>query len=126
MALQGTLAEFGIDEVLRMLAAGGKKGRLRVTGPSRTGSVWVAGGELTASSIGPTSPGPDHEEVLFQLLRLGEGEFLFHADEEPSSRERSLGVEDALSAASERLTEWREIELVLPSMEHWATGRKKT
>ena len=48
MALQGTLDTFALPDVLRLLAATKKSGRLRITGGHGTGSVWVAGGEVVA------------------------------------------------------------------------------
>ena len=42
VALQGTLDTFALPDVLRLLAATKKTGRLRITGGRGTGSVWVS------------------------------------------------------------------------------------
>ena len=46
MALQGTLDTFALPDVLRLLAATKKTGRLRITGGRGTGSVWATAGEI--------------------------------------------------------------------------------
>ena len=48
VALQGTLDTFALPDVLRLLAATKKTGRLRITGGRGTGSVWVNAGEVEA------------------------------------------------------------------------------
>ncbi len=119
MALQGTLSDFGIDEVLRLLDHGKKRGRLRVTSPAGSGNVWVDDGSVLASASNADEAGGDHTEVVFQLMRLEEGEFNFHADDTPSSSSATEAVADVLSAASARLVEWKQLSQVLPSVDHW-------
>ncbi len=119
MALQGTLSDFGIDDVLRLLEHGKKRGRLRVTGAAGSGNVWVDDGSVVASASGADEAGGDHTEVVFQLMRLEQGEFNFHSDDTPSSSPNVESIADVLSASSARLTEWKQLSEVLPSVEHW-------
>ena len=119
MALQGTLSDFGIDEVLRLLEHGKKRGRLRVTGPAGSGNVWVDDGTVLASASGADEAGGDHTEVVFQLMRLEEGEFNFHSDDTPSTSPSVESINDVLNASAARLTEWKQLSEVLPSVEHW-------
>lgn len=119
MALQGTLSDFGIDEVLRLLEHGKKRGRLRVTAPAGSGNVWVDDGTVLASASGADEPAGDHTEVVFQLMRLEEGEFNFHTDDAPSSSSTTESIADVLTASAARLAEWKQLSEVLPSVEHW-------
>lgn len=120
MALQGTIETFALPDVMRLLASTKKSGRLRLTGSRGEGSVWVADGQIVA---GDTS-GPHAEgaiDVLFELLRYPDGDFVFDADELPDHLDRPLDVEPALGDAEARLAEWREIESVVPSLDSWVT-----
>ncbi|MEM9714054.1 MAG: DUF4388 domain-containing protein [Actinomycetota bacterium] len=119
MALQGTLSDFGIDEVLRLLEHGKKRGRLRVTGPAGSGNVWVDDGTVIASANSADEPGGDHTEVVFQLMRLEDGEFNFHADDAPSTSPATESIAEVISASTGRLAEWKQLSEVLPSVEHW-------
>lgn len=119
MALQGTLEDFGLDEVLAMLGAGGKAGRLRVSGPAGTGSIWVDAGRVVGTALGGDDVGADHAETLFHLLRLNDGEFAFLPGERPGVEVDDMAVPDVLALSSERIDEWNEIEQFLPSLEHW-------
>lgn len=121
MALQGTLSDFGLDEVLRMLELGKKLGRLRVTGGpgETTGNLWVDDGRIVGSALAAEPASGDHVEALFQLLRLDQGEFHFHGDESVTVAEGPEAISEVLEAATARLAEWRELAKVLPSQEHW-------
>lgn len=121
MALQGTLSDFSIDEVLRMLDLGKKQGRLRVTGGpgGTTGNIWVDSGRVLGSALGADAAGDDHTEVAFQLMRLEAGEFHFHADESVDTATLAEDIDEVLEAASARLAEWRELAEVLPALDQW-------
>ena len=59
MSLQGTIETFAIADVLRLLAATNKSGRLQVQGVSRAGTVWVDSGKVLAAE----SPNTPHERA---------------------------------------------------------------
>jgi hypothetical protein len=119
VALQGTLDTFALPDVLRLLASTKKSGRLRVSGNRGTGSVWVDSGGVVASEAtglrGPSSP----VDVLFELLRYGDGSFTFEAGTAAASPSAPTDVEPLLVDAERQLLEWREIEAVVPSMDAW-------
>lgn len=118
MALQGNIETFALPDVLRLLASTSKTGRLRLEGTRGEGSVWVLAGSLVAgSSTGTGEAGPT--EVLFELLRFPDGDFVFDQDEEHASPNEPVDVEAALTEAEEMLAEWRELESVVPSMDAW-------
>ena len=50
MALQGTLEAFGVPDVLQLLAATRKTGRLGIEGDGGRGEVWLRDGLATAAS----------------------------------------------------------------------------
>jgi hypothetical protein len=115
MALQGTLDTFELPDVLRLLSSTKKTGRLRLQTDRGDGNVWVDEG-LVVGVASPSSSDGEMSEALFDLLRSREGSFVFQAGELAPAPGLPTDVEPLLVAAEERLTEWREIEKVVPSM----------
>jgi hypothetical protein len=120
VALQGSIETFALPDVVRLLASTKKTGRLRLSGSRGSGSLWVADGQVVAGEAG-TPPSDGAADVLFEMLRFADGEFVFDADELPERLAPPQDVEPLLAAAEERLSEWREIEAVVPSLQSWVT-----
>ena len=124
MALQGTLDTFALPDVLRLLAATKKTGRLRITGGRGTGSVWVSSGEVEAIEATHAPHATDAVDALFELLRFEEGAFTFDAEAAHDDPGPPTDVELLLAHSEALLAEWREIEAVVPSMDAWVTLRR--
>jgi hypothetical protein len=110
VALQGTLDTFALPDVLRLLAATKKTGRLRISGSRGNGSVWVDAGGVVGSEASGAPHAFTAVEVVFELLRFTEGSFSFDADERHVDPDVSADVEPLLD-------EWRAIESVVPSLD---------
>ena len=120
MALSGTLDTFALPDVLRLLANTAKTGRLRISGPRGSGSVWVDGGEVVATELTTVnSLEPTDVEVIFGLLRFEAGSFTFENDATAPNADSGSAMEPLLGAAENMLIEWRSIEEVVPSLEVW-------
>lgn len=113
MSLQGTLDTFGLPDVLALLSSTKKKGELRVSGPGFRGSVWMDEGKLVGAEV-PRCP--TLVDAVFELLRLPEGEFAFEAGSPNRGPISAQAVGDVLSDAEERLIEWRDIAIHIPSV----------
>jgi hypothetical protein len=124
VALQGTLDTFALADVLRLLAATKKTGRLRVSGDRGSGSVWVADGDVVATELSISGQHADGPAItLYQLLRFSHGSFTFETGANPVNASSPLAVEPLLAEAELLLAEWRAIEAVVPSLEAWITLR---
>lgn len=125
MALQGTLDTFALPDVLRLLAATKKTGRLRLTGPRGSGVVSVIDGTIGVIDAPAAPHATETVDALFELLRFEQGSFTFDADAEPElGGSAGSDVEALLDGAEALLVEWREIESVVPSMDAWVTLRR--
>ena len=125
MALQGTLDTFALPDVLRLLAATKKTGRLRLTGQRGTGVVSVIDGSIGVIDAPAAPYATEAIDALFELLRFEQGSFTFDAEAEPDMDGSSGNdVEELLSGAEALLEEWHEIESVVPSMDAWVTLRR--
>jgi hypothetical protein len=121
VALQGTLDTFALADVLRLLATTAKTGRLRVDGDRGEGSVWLRDGTVMAASAERAIDDAPSEEVVFELLRFEEGSFSFEIDELSPNGEQPEDVEVLLRDANALLSEWKELEQVVPSLDHQVT-----
>ncbi|MDQ1445586.1 MAG: hypothetical protein QOI20_2050 [Acidimicrobiaceae bacterium] len=115
MSLHGTLETFALPDVMALLAATKKTGELRVVGGRLDGRVHLDDGRVVAASVGRADSFVD---AVFELLRLTSGKFSFDAEKRPDEPTDPVDIEPLLLEAQARLTEWRAIEAVVPSMDH--------
>lgn len=121
MSLQGTLDTFALQDVLLLLASTSKTGHLRVRGPRGTGGIWVVDGKVVAAAAESAGPSPTAVDVVFDLLRLNEGAFVFDTGATSLDPGEPTEVGPIIEQAEELLEEWREIEAVVPSLSHWVS-----
>jgi hypothetical protein len=115
VSLHGTLETFALPDVMALLAATKKTGELRVVGGRIDGRVYLDGGRVVSTDVGRSDSFVD---AVFELLRLTSGKFSFDADAPAGASGEPVDVEPLLLEAGARLAEWRDIEAVVPSMDH--------
>lgn len=123
MSLQGSIETFAIADVLRLLAATSKSGRLHVQGPARAGTVWVDSARVLAAESPSTPHVGGAVDIIFQLLRFERGSFRFELDKYPPNPGDPLDIELALGEAESMLQEWRELEQQIPGGDAWVQLR---
>jgi hypothetical protein len=121
MALQGTLDSFSLPDVMRLLATTGKTGRLHVDGDRGQGDVWLQDGTVVAATADRALDDAPIDEAVFEILRFNTGSFAFTADEQSPDGKEPSDVEGVLTRAGALLDEWRELEAVVPSLDHRVT-----
>jgi hypothetical protein len=116
VALQGTLDTFALPDVLRLLASTKKSGRLLVQGDRGSGSLWLHDGGVVngEASMAATDTSTD---VLFELLRLDDGSFLFDPDDLAASPTDPTEVEGLITDSQQLFDEWRELAQTIPSLD---------
>jgi hypothetical protein len=100
------------------LATTGKTGCLHVDGDRGRGRVWIDGGAVVAATADRALGEPSIDEVVFEMLRFGRGSFSFAIDEPAPHEAEPTEIEGTLRRASQLLDEWRELEAVVPSLNH--------
>ncbi|MCX7620183.1 MAG: DUF4388 domain-containing protein [Acidimicrobiales bacterium] len=119
MALQGTIETFALPDVLRLLSSTKKTGCLRLEGSRGSGCLWIVDGAVVGGEVSAAPLASDPGEVLFELLRFDRGDFIFDADTVTEQPGEPAEIEPLLDAAEKMLEEWKEIEAVVPSLDHW-------
>jgi hypothetical protein len=126
--LQGTLDTLSLPELCELLSGTSKTGALHVRAEAGQGVLWFSDGKVCAgeagSQTGPPPPGAGGDlldrlhDVCFELFRYTEGSFEFEVDRRPSwSADRGVDVGGLLAETERRMTEWREIIAVIPTIE---------
>jgi hypothetical protein len=126
--LQGTLDTLSLPELCELLSGTSKTGALNVRAEAGQGVLWFSDGKVCAgeagSQTGPPPPGAGGDlldrlhDVCFELFRYTEGSFEFEVDRRPAwSADRGVDVGGLLAETERRMTEWREIIAVIPTIE---------
>lgn len=116
MALHGDLDSFALPDVLRLLAGTGKTGRLAVTAEPTSGEIWLLDGDLVGGRIDAAPHASEPADVVFELIRLENGAFVFEDGERLVDGAERARVNDAIEAAEAMVVDWAEVESVVPSV----------
>lgn len=118
LALQGTLDVVSVADVLRLLAATTKTGRLRLESDGAQGVLWLREGRVTAVTGAEPRDDVPVAELLFWFGLPGDGWLTFDVDDAAPDTGQALHV-DGLVAELEALTrEWEDLHRVVPSLGH--------
>lgn len=118
MALQGTLDVVSVADVLRLLAATCKTGRLRLESEGAHAVVWLREGRITAVTDTAARQDVPVAELLFSFGLPGDGWMTFEIDDAAPDDGPALAAE-ALVAELEALSEeWEVLHEVVPSLGH--------
>jgi hypothetical protein len=124
MALHGTLDEFSIEGVLRLLEWSGSVGVLHVEASDREASVWVRQGSCvwaqTDLGRAALTPAEAVVDAVFELSLLRAGLFRFHACAADDLHPRDSAprkLRDVLKEVGERRSAWTRTLSRLPSLD---------
>lgn len=120
VALQGTIDSFPLIDVLALLEASAKTGRLEVVGDRGRGILWVHNGELIAAEV-HGSVEVDATDAVWELLRFNDGSFEFGAGDEPPTRSFTAEIAATVTAARKMLAKWERITEKVPTLNHRVT-----
>lgn len=109
--LAGSLAAFGLADILFLLAGVTHTGELRVSGDSMDGLVWFDHGELAGAEAGSTATVAD---AIFQLACMESGWFSFSPGPLPPTSGPNIAVATVVDEVRPRLEEWKELEAAVP------------
>jgi hypothetical protein len=118
VALQGTIDAFPLVDVLQLLSASRKTGRLAIDGDRGHGSVWVADGRLVGGEVAGRTP-DQPVQLIFEVLRFNDGSFLFEGGADaPAATFEPQAITELLDGAGALIEEWSTIVEVVPSSAH--------
>lgn len=112
MALNGSLKDFGLEELVGMLSLGKKSGRLNLKTIDKEGDIYFRDGlpvhAVTSSSIGV--------EAFYSFFLWSDGNFVFDTNVAAPEETFSLTLDRIIKEAAEHKKVWEEIKSKLPDM----------
>ncbi len=123
--LQGTFETLGLTEVLSLLAHGRKSGALWLDAGPSSAVVYIDDGQCCAVAT-PDAADPVNDasklmarlvDACFAVSRVEDGSFRFASDDAPWRCPTTVNLDVALDELSRLLEEWREIQVVIPSLD---------
>ena len=124
--LTGTLDDFTLADVLRLIAGARRTGGLEVTRDGGAGSLWFRDGAVSRAAAAydrrarAASPAAAVEDLTFDLMRWTRGEFSWTpgaAGGPGADGEAAVEVDELLREVSRRLEELAQIQTLVPSEE---------
>ncbi|MCD6425954.1 MAG: DUF4388 domain-containing protein [Anaerolineales bacterium] len=109
--LRGNLAQLSLLDILKMLSAGNRSGRLDIRQGAKSGEIYLQYGNLVHAVSG-THLG---EQVVYTLMGWLEGDFSFTPDVEAPEQSISVSTEQILLEAARQADQWGDIKEVLSS-----------
>ncbi|MFN2588112.1 MAG: DUF4388 domain-containing protein [Actinomycetota bacterium] len=109
--LRGTLDDFTLPDVLRLIGSGGRTGRLAVSRDAGRGTLLFRDGAVAGAAGTP-------QDLTFDLMRWDGGEFSWEPENvPPGPAGDAVSVDDLLAHVARRLEELAEIKTLVPSEE---------
>lgn len=125
MPLSGTFDVLDFSAILDVLAERAMSGRLHVRSRSFAANLFLADGLIVGADQSEHQAaalagdvGQRVQEICFELLGADRGSFEFHPGRTAGPAGGvSITVADALAQARQRLAEWQELQVLIPSLD---------
>lgn len=125
MPLQGTFDVLDFSSVLALMSSHKMTGRLHVRSRSFTANLFLVDGQIVGAdqsehqAAAVTGDVPTKvQEIFFELLGTDRGSFEFQPGKLGApTGETNMEVSEAMEHARRRLAEWRELQLLFPSLD---------
>jgi hypothetical protein len=125
MPLQGTFDVLDFSSVLELMSTRKMTGRLHVRSRSFAANLFLVDGQIVgadqsehqAAAVSGDVP-TKVQEIFFELLGTDRGTFEFQPGKLGApTGDTLMEVSDAMEQARQRLAEWRELQLLIPSLD---------
>jgi hypothetical protein len=113
MALQGSLTDIALPDVIQLVSVSGKTGVFSLSGEGGEGKIYLKDGQITDAIVGPLRG----EYAVYEMAIWQRGQFIFtpavESDEETVTKTNA----SLMMEAARRLDEWRVLQRKIPSLE---------
>ncbi len=113
MALQGSLSELSLPDVIQLVSVSGKTGAFHLRRDGEEGRIYLREGRIVDAEVGNLRG----EHAVYELAIWSEGEFEFHPGEETDRVTVQRSNANLMMEAARRLDEWRVLRRKIPSLE---------
>ena len=113
MALQGSLSELSLPDVIQLVSVSGKTGVFDLVNGSERGRIFLKDGQIIDATIG-TLRG---EQAVYEMAIWSDGDFSFTAGETSPEVTVQRSNANLMMEAARRLDEWRVLSRRIPSLD---------
>jgi hypothetical protein len=113
MALQGSLTELSLPDVIQLVSVSGKTGAFFIEKDGELGKIFLRDGQIVDASVGAMRG----EHAVYELATWSSGDFSFHPGEESDRTTIQVSNASLMMEAARRLDEWRVLARKIPSLD---------
>jgi hypothetical protein len=113
MALQGSLAELSLPDVIQLVSVSGKTGAFHLRRGTEVGKIYLKGGQIADAAVGNLRG----EHAVYEMAIWAEGDFSFNPGEETDQVTVHKSNANLMMEAARRLDEWRVLARKIPSLD---------
>lgn len=113
MALQGSLSDLALPDVIQLVSVSGKTGVFNLSGDGIEGKIFLKEGQITDAHVGRLRG----EYAVYEMAMWRKGQFIFVPAVESEQVTITKSNTSLMMEAARRLDEWRVLQRKIPSLE---------
>jgi len=113
MALQGSLSDLALPDVIQLVSVSGKTGVFNLTGEGAEGKIYLKDGQITDAFVGHLRGEP----AVYEMAMWQRGQFIFTPSVESGEVTVTRSNASLMMEAARRLDEWRVLQRKIPSFD---------
>ncbi len=113
MALQGSLADISLPDVIQLVSVSGKTGVFTLSADGVDGKIFLKDGQIVDAAAGSLAG----ELAVYEMATWRHGQFIFTANIVPERVTVTKSNTNLMMEAARRLDEYRVLQRKIPSME---------
>lgn len=113
MALQGSLSELPLPDVIQLVSVSGKTGAFEIQGEQETGKIYLREGQIIDAVVGRLRG----DSAVYEMAIWSQGNFSFNPGEETDQVTVHISNANLMMEAARRLDEWRVLSRKIPSLD---------
>jgi hypothetical protein len=113
MALQGSLAELSLPDVIQLVSVSGKTGAFHIARDGESGRIYLRDGQIVDALIANLRG----EHAVYEMAIWSSGDFSFQPGEESDQQTVHKSNANLMMEAARRLDEWRVLSRKIPSLD---------
>ncbi|MGE5235684.1 MAG: DUF4388 domain-containing protein [Acidobacteriota bacterium] len=113
MALQGSLSDLALPDVIQLVSVSGKTGVFNLSGEGGEGKIYLREGQIIDAHVG----GLRGEYAVYEMAMWRNGQFIFTPSVETDQITIKQSNTSLMMEAARRLDEWRVLQRKVPSLD---------
>lgn len=113
MALQGSLADLALPDVIQLVSVSGKTGVFTLSGEGTEGKIFLKAGQISDAQVGKLRG----EYAVYEMAMWRKGQFIFTPGVESPQTTINRSNTSMMMEAARRLDEWRVLQRKIASLD---------